>query len=518
MDRENFFSKLTPKDYNNELEKILEKKDFSTNVKNLLLSMLYKIEAGYKDYETVKVLVESKNDYIERLLRIIEEQAKQIIFVNEGNNGNRYIVTPEEGKIELFYANEKNLLYALFELNSASIYFSDKYDICKVGLSELLNVGEDMNNVEVLRDFNGWSWAIQQDEIKNLWLNLIYQNLIYLVGCEHMTNWIHQTQIIDYIEVIESCLSKQYGEEITKKILKTVCKLSVMICVEHNEEERARILKEKLSLEETVNKLKDKCKLLEDISKTKKQALKEIREIDKILNNDDLLQDELVKRNEKLPEYNKIFNLMHLYEILNKQRKEQLDIIEENNKLMDPNYFLNFKTKKEAQYELLNFSFESDDILNQNLIIELQKEFIKAMKIKLDNAKEKKDIIDLIYMVRYYGFLPILENKEIKQLSQLKKELYELQKGVIQKAIEQKVMIKLSEEDSINELFLKNLFNTKIIKLENINMEITQHDNKNILLIYDDNVLESSIEIEYEGLIYVNRFKVKMDKVFKLFL
>ena len=47
MEKENIFSRLNSKDYNNQLEIILEDKKFSENIKNLLLSMLYKIEAGY---------------------------------------------------------------------------------------------------------------------------------------------------------------------------------------------------------------------------------------------------------------------------------------------------------------------------------------------------------------------------------------------------------------------------------------------------------------------------------------
>ena len=47
------FSKII-KDYNNELEIILEQKAFSSDVKNLLLSMLYKIENAYEDYKKVK--------------------------------------------------------------------------------------------------------------------------------------------------------------------------------------------------------------------------------------------------------------------------------------------------------------------------------------------------------------------------------------------------------------------------------------------------------------------------------
>ena len=54
MSKKDFFSKL--KNYDNELEQILEKKEFSSDIKNLLLSMFYKIEISYKDYKIVKNL------------------------------------------------------------------------------------------------------------------------------------------------------------------------------------------------------------------------------------------------------------------------------------------------------------------------------------------------------------------------------------------------------------------------------------------------------------------------------
>jgi len=59
--KEDFFSKF--KDYNKELEKILEKKDFSKDVKNLLLSMFYKLEISYNDYFFVKRNCKSKQEY-----------------------------------------------------------------------------------------------------------------------------------------------------------------------------------------------------------------------------------------------------------------------------------------------------------------------------------------------------------------------------------------------------------------------------------------------------------------------
>ena len=57
----NILSKLTSNEYNNKLEEILETKVYSTEVKNLLLSMLYKIENGYEDYIKVKADAEEKN-------------------------------------------------------------------------------------------------------------------------------------------------------------------------------------------------------------------------------------------------------------------------------------------------------------------------------------------------------------------------------------------------------------------------------------------------------------------------
>jgi len=74
MKKQSFMEKLVKKDYNNELEKKLEQKTFEENVQSNLLSILYKIETAYKDYETVKRDVETKEEYIEQLIKIIEEK------------------------------------------------------------------------------------------------------------------------------------------------------------------------------------------------------------------------------------------------------------------------------------------------------------------------------------------------------------------------------------------------------------------------------------------------------------
>ena len=86
MDKNKILAKfnIDINDYNNKLEKILENKLYSYDVKNLLLSMLYKIENAYKDYQNVKIGVPSKKDYIENILEIIKEKALKIFIVKAG--------------------------------------------------------------------------------------------------------------------------------------------------------------------------------------------------------------------------------------------------------------------------------------------------------------------------------------------------------------------------------------------------------------------------------------------------
>ena len=53
--KEDLFSKLNIKDYNNQFEDVLENKNFSESTKNILLNILYKMETSYDDYKKVKI-------------------------------------------------------------------------------------------------------------------------------------------------------------------------------------------------------------------------------------------------------------------------------------------------------------------------------------------------------------------------------------------------------------------------------------------------------------------------------
>ena len=80
MKAEKIISKLNIKDYNNALEEILLTKDFSEGVKNLLLSMLYKLENSYDDYKKTKVVVKQKKKILEEIIYIIENECDKTVI------------------------------------------------------------------------------------------------------------------------------------------------------------------------------------------------------------------------------------------------------------------------------------------------------------------------------------------------------------------------------------------------------------------------------------------------------
>lgn len=413
MDKEKILSRLNSKDYNNELESILEDKPFSEQVKNLLLSMLYKIETGYTDYTVVKRVVENRKSYIEHILSIIKEKAQDIRIVEEESEQaiqirktkKKYRIEKLERTIELIHPNEKDLLYSLYELDDRQIYLDEKYNLIRNSLSELLNAGENINSTEVLRDFNGWSWDIASDGILNPSINLIYQNLIYLLGIDCIKQWVHTNEVSDYVQMVQQRLEKEFGEEYANQIVQAISILSILICTKTNSKEKERLLEEKAQLEKELTRLENKTALLNEVSNTKKEALEKIRQIDAIMNDKKLLEQEYIKQNEKRPEYNKIFSLSHLTEILTRQRKKLLVSMEEANKILDPTYYIQVKQNLETQISLvkgIECSEEEQEKIQCKEIIELQKLFLNCFNNKIEQTVEKEEIIDFICMLRYY--------------------------------------------------------------------------------------------------------------------
>src|SRR5699024_8054361 len=93
----------------------------------------------------------------------------------------------------------------------------------------------NINSVEPLRDFNGYSWTTIPQEIESIEHNIIYQNLIILLGNEFLNKWINNKEyIIDYMELLENRLQEKYGEKEKNKILESLKKISILLEIKFN--------------------------------------------------------------------------------------------------------------------------------------------------------------------------------------------------------------------------------------------------------------------------------------------
>lgn len=496
MEKNKILSKfnIDIRDYNNELEKILENKLFSYEVKNLLLSMLYKIENAYKDYETVKVEVPSKKEFIENILRIIKEKTLKIFLVKSETpeaeelekNELAYKIDKENGEITCFQ-NELVMLTALLKLDETEIQWEVPYDYVKEPLNALINQGKIDAMAEVIRDFNGWSWDIVTKEIEDIEDNFLYQTLLLLNG-RNDTNYRKYTKIF---------------EDITKLAIQKY------ISNKENSEYKEKIEKIKKEKQERLALFENKKELLNQITQEKKEYTKQIEKIDKILNNNELLKQEYYDRNKKLPNREKIFSVSYLVGILDKERVEYLEKIEECNKIILPKEFVEQKSKLEEETKFLN---SISDGTNKKDMIEISKEFIENVisivkKIKEEN---KNRLISWIYKIRYYRYISISENEKIKDIQELNEKFEELIKLIIKKAQELKIWDTFSENKDITYQILKEIFDSKIVNLQNINIQCRFEDKNLYVEYYDDTVIESSLKIHIDS--------VKIKKKFKLFI
>ena len=187
------FSKL--KDYNLELDDVLDKKTFSSNIKNLLLSMTYKIETAYTDFKEVKRCVRNKEDLLNEIVETVRLYCENIKVAEPDSDQAKMLIkhkvealTNASERSILTYPTEMSLFYAISDISPKYFYINPNIVLGNVMQNTLVN-GYNLNNVEILRDFNGWSWDFSYGTNFNYIDNLIYQNLLVMLGEKFLYEW-----------------------------------------------------------------------------------------------------------------------------------------------------------------------------------------------------------------------------------------------------------------------------------------------------------------------------------------
>lgn len=521
--KEDIFSKF--KDYNNELEKILENKDFSKDSKNLLLSMFYKLETSYSDYETVKRNVKTKQEYLENILENIK-YCNSIVLIKpnteefeEFKNENKiFDVDLKLRKIRVI-DNELDLLSSILELNNFKIYLDERYNLIRNSFPYILNTGNDMDNTEVLRDFNAFSWNINAEEIENIYVKLIYENLKFALSQNLIKKIEESSADFDLIKFIREDLEENNDKKTVDDFLNIIFKLSIIIYIEQSKIERKRLSEEYEVIEEDLETIKNKKEYINKIIDRKIELNKKIKSLDLILNNDELLVKEFNERNDN-ELYNKIFNIKNFEEKLKRDRDRTLQKIEESNKKLDPKQYIEDKNRIQDDYKLLkdiNFEENAD---NKKILFKelknLQKIFIeKIIPKKIEKLDTKEELINLLYQIRYYNFIPYDKEKAVYEEIELRKIIENVAEILLNKFYNLKIINTIST-NKVNDInIIKQILFTKIINLEEIYIEIIKEEKTYKIYIYDDkDTLEVIQEIELE---FNKKDRIKLKKQIKLF-
>ena len=504
--------KFLKKDRNEILESVLDQKDVDERTKNLLQGILYKIDVSYKDYQNAKGIQRNKKEYVDEINKNINRKCNKIVTVsfNEKIEDEKIRKSLEKNKFYIdenqiiTYPIEEKILYAIEKSINSHQVVNSKYEIIAKPLSDLIMTGKNIDRVEVLRDFNGWSWTTIKTEIESITANLVYQILQILLGEEFLDNWSYDTDgIIDYYQIFKERISEKYGSKVAKELYETIEKIAIINEIGQDIEFKDKKIQQLNDIDNEMKKRTNVEQYINELTEEKKKAEKEIAVIQKILSSEKELRNQYQKINEGVPIEKKIFSVRILKQQLNSQKQENMQNIDNINfKLLPHNYVENKEQiiKKKKILETIYYTEEEQKEVFFKFILT----FLECFKQKIKET-DKDDLLKLIYKFRYYMLIPFNSQYSIKDVEELKDKILEIEKELMKIGKKEKIISK-----NVPFEVWTHIFETRIIDLEELYYKIFTEYDKKYFQLFDENISE-------EKFIINNIEKNKINKKIKIF-
>lgn len=503
------FSKL--KDYNIELEDVLEDKYFSSNIKNLLLNMIYKIEISYADYYQVKRCVRNKEDLLNEFIEVIRLYCDNIKIVEPDSDQAKMLIrhkiqalTNEKERSILAYPTELSLLYAISDISPKYFFVNQENPFKKLIQTALVN-GYNLNNIEILKDFNGWSWDKSEIENGNYINNLIYQNLLIMFGEKFLYEWrIYGSTRKDFLEQAKKFIKLYTSNN------NFIIDLYKVLYFNSNIKDRLIINEDLKIKKQTLKQMQDKEKFMQECKIKKEKIDKKIEKIELALEDDNVLEKKFIKENLKLPKEKQIKSLKKYKTLIEKEREKYLQEISSLSYIMQP---ANFTATKNLFQEVLEI-YNCKDTLEQYLI-NLQKEFLFFIEKRLSKIKNRDELIDIVCELRYYSKLKINENKTVLDFEEINEYYDKVLKKAITNLCKIGAMKIISMDINLNFEIIKYALDTKIINLEEIKIMLTTDKDGLIIKVFDKDIFEKQGRKKIE--ISKKTLEIKMNRKIKIF-
>ena len=529
MDMLGIFKNIIKNDYIYEIEKTLEKKGITNEIKSLVMDTLFKIEETYPNYKRIKVDVLEKRDYIREIV-VALKKVDNIYIMNMQEKDILKCVT--DTKIEKnargyydiqIYHNNLSLLYALQTI------INEEYGIneqpCSSAFDKILKIGGIYSNIEILRDFSGWNWNRNKIKNFNIYYDIIYRNLLLILGIDKMIELKKTRQCIHFMK---KYLVKKYKNDNVEKLMEI---LKEIVYVMSSEEEKKLEIEANKKIIDMYMAMKDIKKFMQKVNEEKKKNNKLIAEYDKILNSHNVLEREYneylkaIEKSKNEDSSNGSLNIDSIIDILDieeddigKIDKEEIKNIElfsiqifekrkkvynknlELSKIGNPeNYvehkrILEEKIKYILDYEKVKGDVKKEEELLENLMIEYQKIVYDMLEDRIEAIYTNEEVIDEIYRQRYIRYQNVLKDKYIYQISDLYQKMDKILHLIVAKAMKFDVLERVSEEENTNYAAVSPALKTEVLSLEEVKVAI--YTGKTTLLcIYDGNVLIKEIEL-----------------------
>lgn len=503
------FSKL--KDYNSELEDVLDRKYFSSNIKNLLLSMIYKIENSYSDYEKVKRVVRSRDEFLTEIVDIINKYLDNVKVVEPESAGAKLLVknnvlalTNEKERSLLAYPTEISLLYGISDIVPKYFYVKNEV-IFKRLIQDMLVEGYNTNNLEILINFNGWSWDTKSKSNGKYVNNLIYQNFLFICGEAFLNDWRNSSSNkIDYFAEIENRILRL---DKNNKFLNYMCKI---LYAKAGTKEKTAITEKLKEKKKDLNRIADKDKFLEAMRSKKTKCSDRLQRIDTILSNEKLLIREFKRRNSKLPDDKKIGSIKIFEHMLAREREKVWAEYREASDLSLPVNYLKYKAKLE-DYDAI---YRNKNTLDKD-IVEMEKCFLKLMESKVINATTNYDIINNVYILRYLKNINLNKDYQVRDIPVLNKEIDRILKIAITRACKSGIIKIICMDINTNYEIIKFAVDSGIIDLDEVKIYLEPIKDELIVKVFDKEIFDKETHFKFNG---DNKdFDIKLKKQVKLF-
>lgn len=503
--KENLFSK---KNYDVQLEALLDNKNYTDEAKSLILNSLYKIENAYKDYQKIKQDVKTKDEIVKDIMDAVKNKCDKIDIL-EPTDTRKIFVVDKINKIIKTFPHETQLLQALYYIKTP--YSKTVENIFEKAVLTVLERGMAINGVEIIRDFNGWSWNNSLEDNESKYYNLIFQNLISLIGVRQLEEIIQGNNLIENLsKKIQSVYGEKKAENVISKLIKSCMLIYMNNGKKYQQEVDEYFEKRKKELYEISNK----SKYVSTITKQNSNDMKRIGEINFILSSKTLL-DKMYSKREISEKYGDI----DTYKIhLIKYKNKFMNRINKNKKLINPFQYVKTKEGIENDVKVLSdikVRYKSENSIYTSLI-ELQKKVMDCMNKKIEVYDLKKELLSLVYEIRYYSYIP-LEGKKIKNIKNLEVDLSDIKKKLIEKLCNNKVVDKFSNNIDLNYRILEYICMAKMVDLNKILIKLEFNDKKLTMEYYDDNNIEYKTTINVDQDDY-NSLTKKVGKKIRIFV